>query len=54
MYYASFRWLAVRLEAISIAVTTVTALLVVLLRDDVPPSMGGLAITYAMQVIKIT
>ena len=49
IYYCSFRWLAVRLDVISISITTVTALLIVLLRDDVPAVMGGLAITYAIQ-----
>lgn len=49
MYYSSFRWLAVRLDVISIGITTVTAFLIVLLRDDVPAVMGGLAITYAIQ-----
>ena len=49
IYYSSFRWLAVRLDVISISITTVTALLIVLLRDDVPAVMGGLAITYAIQ-----
>ena len=49
MYYMSFRWLAVRLDMISIGIGTVTALLIVLLRDNVPAAMGGLAITYALQ-----
>ena len=49
-YYMSFRWLAVRLDVISIGISTVTALLIVLLRDNVPAAMGGVAITYALQV----
>ncbi len=50
MYYTSFRWLAVRLDVISIGISTVTALLIVLLRDSVPAAMGGVAISYAIQV----
>ena len=50
LFSSSHRWLAVRLDVITIGITTVTALLVVLLRDDVPAAMGGLAITYAIRV----
>jgi ABC-type multidrug transport system fused ATPase/permease subunit len=53
MYYMSFRWLAVRLDVISLGISTVTALFIVLLRDDVPAAMGGVAITYALQVTTI-
>ncbi|CAB4020209.1 multidrug resistance-associated 5 isoform X1, partial [Paramuricea clavata] len=53
MYYTSFRWLAVRLDVISIGIGTVTALLIVLLRDNVPAAMGGLAITYALQLTSV-
>ncbi|CAB3994524.1 multidrug resistance-associated 5 isoform X1 [Paramuricea clavata] len=50
MFACSHRWLAVRLDIITIGITTVTALLVVLLRDNVPAAMGGLAITYAIRM----
>jgi ATP-binding cassette subfamily C (CFTR/MRP) protein 5 len=50
MFACSHRWLAVRLDIITIGITTVTALLVVLFRDNVPAAMGGLAITYAIRV----
>ena len=50
MFACSHRWLAVRLDIITIGITTVTALLVVLLRDNVPAALGGLAITYAIRV----
>ena len=53
MFACSHRWLAVRLDIITIGITTVTSLLVVLLRDDVPAAMGGLAITYAIRVSKV-
>lgn len=50
VFNVSHRWLAVRLDLITVGITTVTALLVVLLRDDVPAALGGLAITYAIRV----
>ncbi|CAB4004432.1 multidrug resistance-associated 5 [Paramuricea clavata] len=50
MFACSHRWLAVRLDLITIGITTVTALLVILLRDNVPAAMGGLAITYAIRM----
>ena len=49
-YVCSYRWLDVRLDVITIGITTITALLVVILRDSVPPAMGGLAISYAIRV----
>jgi ATP-binding cassette subfamily C (CFTR/MRP) protein 5 len=53
MFACSHRWLAVRLDIITIGITIVTSLLVVLLRDNVPAAMGGLAITYAIRVSSI-
>ena len=50
MFACSHRWLAVRLDAVTIGITTVTSLLVVLLRNNVPATIGGLAITYAIRV----
>ncbi|XP_046853330.1 ATP-binding cassette sub-family C member 5-like isoform X2 [Xenia sp. Carnegie-2017] len=50
VFNVSHRWLAVRLDLITVGITTVTALLVVLLRDDVPAALGGLAITYAIRI----
>lgn len=49
-FICSHRWLAVRLDIITICITIVTALLVVLLRDNVPAATSGLAITYAIRV----
>ncbi|XP_028400740.1 multidrug resistance-associated protein 5-like [Dendronephthya gigantea] len=50
IFMCSHRWLAVRLDVITIGITTVTSLLVVLLRDSIPAAMGGLAITYAIRM----
>ena len=50
MFACSQRWLAVRLDIITIGITTVTALFVVLLKESVPAAMGGLAISYAIRV----
>ncbi|XP_053311136.1 ATP-binding cassette sub-family C member 5-like isoform X2 [Spea bombifrons] len=44
------RWLAVRLDLISIAVITLTALCIVLMQGHIPPAYAGLAISYAMQL----
>ena len=50
MFSCLNRWLAVRLDLITIGITTVTSLLMVLLRDTVPAAIGGLAIVYSMRV----
>ena len=50
MFVCLNRWLAVRLDLITIGITTVTSLLMVLLRDNVPAAIGGLAIIYSMRV----
>eukprot|EP01090_Pellita_catalonica_P017592 TRINITY_DN5348_c0_g1_i1.p1 TRINITY_DN5348_c0_g1~~TRINITY_DN5348_c0_g1_i1.p1 ORF type:complete len:429 (-),score=79.70 TRINITY_DN5348_c0_g1_i1:14-1300(-) len=45
------RWLAIRLEVISVAVIFATAVLVVALRDDA--ELAGLALTYALQLVSV-
>ncbi len=44
------RWLAVRLDVISVALITITALMIVLMHGQIPPAYAGLAISYAVQV----
>lgn len=44
------RWLAVRLDIISIALITTTGLMIVLMHGQIPPGYAGLAISYAVQV----
>ena len=44
------RWLAVRLDLISIALITTTGLMIVLMHGKIPPAYAGLAISYAVQV----
>ncbi|MBN3313048.1 MRP5 protein, partial [Atractosteus spatula] len=46
----AMRWLAVRLDLISISLVTLVALLIVLMHGSIPPASAGLAIVYAMQV----
>ena len=44
------RWLAVRLDLISIALITTTGLMIVLMHGQIPSAYAGLAISYAVQV----
>lgn len=44
------RWLAVRLDVISVALISITALMIVLMHGKIPPAYAGLAISYAVQV----
>lgn len=44
------RWLAVRLDIVSIALITTTGLIIVLMHGQIPPAYAGLAISYAVQV----
>lgn len=50
MYFASNRWLSVRLDLITIIITVVTALLVVLTKGTLPAAFAGLALSYAIRV----
>lgn len=50
MYFVSNRWLAVRLDIITITITITTALLVVLTKGTLPPAFAGLALSYALRV----
>ncbi|XP_035267041.1 multidrug resistance-associated protein 5 [Anguilla anguilla] len=50
LFSCGMRWLAVRLDLISIFLITTTALLIVLMHGQIPPAYAGLAISYAIQL----
>uniref|UniRef100_A0A8C3YJJ1 ATP-binding cassette sub-family C member 5 n=1 Tax=Catagonus wagneri TaxID=51154 RepID=A0A8C3YJJ1_9CETA len=51
LFTCAMRWLAVRLDLISIALITTTGLMIVLMHGKIPPAYAGLAISYAVQLI---
>lgn len=52
LFSCSMRWLAVRLDLISISLITAVALFIVFMHNQIPPAYAGLAISYAVQVCK--
>lgn len=54
LFSCAIRWLAVRLDLISISLITAVALLIVFMHNQIPPACAGLAISYAVQVCKQT
>lgn len=50
LFNCAMRWLAVRLDVISAALISTTALMMVLMYGQIPPAYAGLAISYAVQV----
>ncbi|KAF6117127.1 ATP binding cassette subfamily C member 5 [Phyllostomus discolor] len=50
LFTCAMRWLAVRLDLISIALITTTGLMIVLMHGHIPPAYAGLAISYAVQL----
>lgn len=52
LFSCAMRWLAVRLDVISVALISITALMMVLMHGQIPPAYAGLAISYAVQVTK--
>lgn len=54
LFSCAMRWLAVRLDLISISLITGVALLIVFMHNQIPPASAGLAISYAVQVCKQT
>uniref|UniRef100_A0A667XG66 ATP-binding cassette sub-family C member 5 n=1 Tax=Myripristis murdjan TaxID=586833 RepID=A0A667XG66_9TELE len=50
LFSCAMRWLAVRLDLISISLITAVALLIVFMHKQIPPAYAGLAISYAVQV----
>ncbi|KAM8977449.1 ATP-binding cassette sub-family C member 5-like [Pelodytes ibericus] len=50
LFSCATRWLAVRLDLISISVITLTAVCIVLMHGQISPAYAGLAISYAVQL----
>ncbi|XP_013884203.1 ATP-binding cassette sub-family C member 5 [Austrofundulus limnaeus] len=50
LFSCAMRWLAVRLDVISVALISTTALMMVLMHGKIPPAYAGLAISYAVQL----
>ncbi|XP_053497408.1 ATP-binding cassette sub-family C member 5 [Ictalurus furcatus] len=50
LFSCAMRWLAVRLDLISIILTSVVALLIVIMHGHISPAYAGLAISYAVQL----
>ncbi|XP_076862008.1 ATP-binding cassette sub-family C member 5 isoform X2 [Brachyhypopomus gauderio] len=50
LFSCAIRWLAVRLDLISIALITTVALLIIFMHGHIPPAYAGLAISYVVQL----
>lgn len=50
LFSCAMRWLAVRLDLISICLVTSVALLIVVMNEQITPAYAGLAISYVVQV----
>ncbi|XP_026544378.1 multidrug resistance-associated protein 5 isoform X3 [Notechis scutatus] len=50
LFSCAMRWLAVRLDIVSIALITITGLMIVLMHGQIPPAYAGLAISYGVQL----
>ncbi|XP_075997924.1 ATP-binding cassette sub-family C member 5 [Genypterus blacodes] len=50
LFSCAMRWLAVRLDVISVALISTTALMIVMMHGQIPPAYAGLAIAYAVQL----
>ncbi|XP_051952983.1 ATP-binding cassette sub-family C member 5-like [Xyrauchen texanus] len=50
LFSCAMRWLAVRLDVISVALISITALMIVLMHGQISPAYAGLAISYAVQL----
>ncbi|XP_053336078.1 ATP-binding cassette sub-family C member 5 isoform X1 [Clarias gariepinus] len=50
LFSCAMRWLAVRLDIISVLLTSVVALLIVIMHGHISPAYAGLAISYAVQL----
>ncbi|OAD53879.1 Multidrug resistance-associated protein 5, partial [Eufriesea mexicana] len=48
--HSIMRWSAVRLDILAIASSSITAFLVIMLRNQISPALAGLAMAYAMQM----
>ncbi|KAM4627335.1 ATP-binding cassette sub-family C member 5 [Polymixia lowei] len=50
LFSCAMRWLAVRLDLVSVALISTTALMMVLMHGQISPAYAGLAISYAVQL----
>uniref|UniRef100_A0A8D3CA61 ATP-binding cassette sub-family C member 5 n=1 Tax=Scophthalmus maximus TaxID=52904 RepID=A0A8D3CA61_SCOMX len=50
LFSCAMRWLAVRLDLISISLITAVALFIVFMHNQIPPAYAGLALSYAVQL----
>ncbi|XP_029021322.1 ATP-binding cassette sub-family C member 5 isoform X2 [Betta splendens] len=50
LFNCAMRWLAIRLDIISITLITAVALFIVFMHNQIPPAYAGLAISYAVQL----
>ncbi|KAI5100698.1 multidrug resistance-associated protein 5 [Silurus meridionalis] len=50
LFSCAMRWLAVRLDLISILLTSIAALMIVIMHGHISPAYTGLAISYAIQL----
>lgn len=50
MFYCSNRWLAVRLDMLTVCIVTLAAFMVVLIKGTLPPAFLGLVLTYSLKV----
>ena len=50
MFFCSNRWLAVRLDMLTVCIVTTAALMVVLIKGTLPPAFLGLVLTYSLRV----
>lgn len=54
MFHACMRWLAVWLDLLVVLITTLVALLMVLLAGHVQAAFAGMALSFAIQVSRVT
>lgn len=53
MFFCSQRWLAVRLDMLTICIVTIASLMVVLIKGTLPPAFLGLVLTYSLRVRRL-
>uniref|UniRef100_A0A6I8QHH6 ATP-binding cassette sub-family C member 5 n=1 Tax=Xenopus tropicalis TaxID=8364 RepID=A0A6I8QHH6_XENTR len=50
LFNCAMRWLAIRLDVISVSLITTTGLMIVLMHGNISPAYAGLAMSYAVQL----
>lgn len=50
MFFSAQRWLAVRLDLLTICIVTIAGLMVVLIKGTLPPAFLGLVLTYSIRM----